>query len=153
MTYGKRSFIHESQIIFFSGVFSFCNHYRVANSSFGCCLFSNKIIPWKKICLSIYAAIKVVLILPVYTSAYHREYPFLPIIPFAASSISSVLYRSWTPPLGYLAKCPFPLPPASTFKISRLLRMTSIWTELIYIEVIRLKIPTYLCFNDKVTSS
>ena len=44
-TYGKRSLIHESQIIFFSRIFTFCYHYWIANSSFGSCLFSDEVIP------------------------------------------------------------------------------------------------------------
>ena len=113
-TYRKCSLIHESQVIFFSGIFAFCYHNGITDSSFSGRLLCYQIITWNVKLNNEHLNYEMKKIEFVFPPSIALP-SFLPIMPWAASSISSALYNSWTPPLGYFAKCPFPLPPASTY--------------------------------------
>ena len=112
-TYRKCSLIHKSQVIFFSGIFAFCYHNRITDSSFSGRLLCYQIITWN--IKTNYEHLNFVKVYKLSINFNYSSLYCLPIMPWAASSISSALYNNWTPPLGYFAKCPFPLPPASTY--------------------------------------
>ena len=140
-TYWKCSLIHESQVIFFSGIFAFCYHNGITDSSFSGRLLCYQIITWN--IKSNYELLNFKV--REYTTAKFsadKRYFKLPIMPWAASSISSALYNNWTPPLGYFAKCPFPLPPASTYNhvICRYFNFKLTWISNYFV----ISFPAYL---------
>lgn len=115
-TYRKCSLIHKSQVIFFSGIFAFCYHNRITDSSFSGRLLCYQIITWNiKQIMNTWISWRFTTSVKLSINFNYSSLYCLPIMPWAASSISSALYNNWTPPLGYFAKCPFPLPPASTY--------------------------------------